>query len=88
MNEQGLNGLDKQAKEMLAEWEEKWNVTLNKAGTDNTYTALNGLKVPKVSFPNPKHKLESLRFLLKEGDYVYLCLSLSLSLSLETYIIL
>ncbi len=67
MNTQGLDGLDVKAKELLANWEEKWNVTLKKAGSEPTYTSFNGVRVPKVSFPHPRHKLESLRFLLQEG---------------------
>lgn len=74
MCEQGKPGLDAKASEILDGWQEKWEGMVAKTGTDPVYTSFNGMKVPKLSFPKPTHKLEALRFLLQEGlpgDFPY-----------------
>ena len=68
-----LDALDPSCRELISEWQNQWNeMTVHRAKKFCTtceleYTSYNGLKIPKVSFPDPKDTVESLRFLLHEG---------------------
>jgi len=65
--------LDPFCKELLANWDTKWqDMTMKKAEAacvecELDYVSFNGIEIPKVAFPNPRDKVETLRFLLEEG---------------------
>jgi len=65
--------LDPYCKDLLKNWRKKWEeMTVGKAKDscekcELDYVSFNGIKVPKVAFPDPKDIVETLRFLLEEG---------------------
>jgi len=72
--------LDPYCKELLEKWQNTWqDMTVERAKKFCTtceleYTSYNGITIPKVSFPDPRDTVESLRFLLQEGlpgDFPY-----------------
>ena len=72
--------LDQYCREILSTWQDRWQMmTVERAKEFCTtceleYVSYNGIRIPKVSFPDPKNAVESLRFLLMEGlpgDFPY-----------------
>ena len=65
--------LDPYCKELLENWQETWQeLTVEKAKAacvecELEYVSFNGLRVPKLAFPDPRDRVETLRFLLEEG---------------------
>jgi isobutyryl-CoA mutase len=65
--------LDDYCQQMLKGWAETWQeMTVGRAQKTGgscqlDYLSFNGLQIPKVAFPDPRDKVETLRFLLEEG---------------------
>ncbi|MCK4614309.1 MAG: cobalamin-dependent protein, partial [Thermoplasmata archaeon] len=70
---EGMEKLDPYCRKLLANWQERWNeMTVERTKKDCTtreleYVSFNGIRIPKVAFPDPKDTVECLRFLLEEG---------------------
>lgn len=68
-----LDSLDPTCHKALSEWQDHWHeMTVERAKEFCTtceleYTSYNGIKIPKVAFPDPEDTVESLKFLLQEG---------------------
>jgi len=66
-----LDQLDASCRELLKGWTAEWErLSLQAAkriGTEVTAVTPNGLRLPKVALPDPRDRVESLRFLLEEG---------------------
>jgi isobutyryl-CoA mutase len=65
------SGLDPECERLLGQWPQDWQeLSLEAArrlGIDNFVVTPNGLRLPRVTLPDPADRAESLRFLLEEG---------------------
>ncbi len=65
--------LDPYCRNLLATWQKTWlEMTVERAKKACNechldYVSFNGIKIPKVAFPDPRDTVETLRFLLEEG---------------------
>jgi len=75
-----IDDLDPYCKTLIQNWQHRWNeMTVERAKKfcvtcELDYVSYNGIRIPKVSFPDPRDTVESLRFLLEEGlpgDFPY-----------------
>jgi methylmalonyl-CoA mutase len=61
----GLGSCDTTCQNMVKEWQSQWNRMTAKR--ELFYTSYNGLKIPRVSLPDPDDECGVLQFLLEEG---------------------
>jgi len=68
-----MKGLDPYCRNLLKNWQQRWQeMTVEKARKhgatcEQDYVSFNGIRIPKVAFPDPGDRVECLRFLLEEG---------------------
>jgi methylmalonyl-CoA mutase len=66
-----LDRLDSSCRELLQNWTGEWErlsmEAARRMGTEVVAVTPNGLRLPKVALPDPRDRVESLRFLLEEG---------------------
>jgi methylmalonyl-CoA mutase len=66
-----LSGLVPECERLLTRWPQEWQELSRDAarrlGIEDCVVTPNGLRLPRVAFPDPADRAESLRFLLEEG---------------------